>query len=124
LYLWRINHGDDATVTITLSLSLSLSLTIIGLFGTFILNSDQERRDSLLRLFTKSFWSHVLESGSKYFNPFFTPVLGAVIPDTNTRAIQLWELFYLHWYNNSLRTSQFRKVRTGLVGKVSCANND
>ena len=84
--------------------------SLYGLYGTFICNSECDRKESLVRLFTKSFWLAVGEKQEKFYNGFFTPTPGVVIPETSSRSITLWTEYYLYWYHYTIRKAGPRKA--------------
>lgn len=72
-------------------------------YGTFVLNSEAERRSRLVRIFSKSFWLYVAEKRGKFFNGFFTPMLSPLFPETCSRSLSFWSDYYLYWYHYTLR---------------------
>ena len=71
-------------------------------FGTFLQNSDKERRDLNVRGRTVSLWSYINSRKEEYKNPFYLEndaEFGdnAFSPDPLLPRIKLWDDLYMSW---------------------------
>lgn len=75
------------------------------LFGTFLYNSERERRQHGVMSNTQSLWSFVNSNRTMFLNPLFNDVDleqassgGRVIfPETSVRYMRLWTGYYCRW---------------------------
>jgi len=98
------------------------------LFGTFLYNSDKERRDNKLHTRTASLWAHVNSARSKYLNPMYCAPLDdkvALFPVTSIRYMKFWKSYYCRWNPRMrpqdsvhLRHAQLLSLRDQLQAKV------
>ncbi len=71
-------------------------------FGTFLQNSEKERRDLNVRNRTVSLWSYMNGRKAEYRNPFYLendPDFSedTFLPDPLLPRIRLWEELYMAW---------------------------
>eukprot|EP00013_Stygamoeba_regulata_P018326 CAMPEP_0177679270 /NCGR_PEP_ID=MMETSP0447-20121125/29505_1 /TAXON_ID=0 /ORGANISM="Stygamoeba regulata, Strain BSH-02190019" /LENGTH=1069 /DNA_ID=CAMNT_0019188433 /DNA_START=92 /DNA_END=3301 /DNA_ORIENTATION=- len=79
-----------------------------GLYGTFLMNNDKERRSSLVRMETISLWTAINEDIESYRNPFFAEVTTALLPVVTPYTVRLWEEVYLRHQPEYFPRSQAR----------------
>ena len=84
------------------------------LFGTFLYNSDKERKQNDLRKCTQSIWSFVNQNRERYLNPLFNPETDGqsqtLMPDASLRFMKLWTGYYCRW-NPRMRPQDSVKQR-------------
>lgn len=66
-------------------------------FGTFLFNSEKERRDNDVSNSTVSLWHYLLNHPEKesFMNPFFRPTKTILFPLHSSKNIRFWEKYYL-----------------------------
>jgi myotubularin-related protein 1/2 len=84
-------------------------------FGTFLMNSDKERRDKGIPENTISLWTYINSNVERFLNPLYetSSVDLSMISDelsdsvlhpcVHASAIQLWEGYYLRFSDDQLR---------------------
>ena len=84
------------------------------LFGTFLYNSDKERKQNDVRKFTQSLWSFVNQKRDMFLNPLFNPELEGqshtLFPDATIRYMKLWTGYFCRW-NPRMRPQDSIKSR-------------
>eukprot|EP00096_Caligus_rogercresseyi_P011326 TRINITY_DN4420_c0_g1_i1.p1 TRINITY_DN4420_c0_g1~~TRINITY_DN4420_c0_g1_i1.p1 ORF type:complete len:635 (+),score=233.83 TRINITY_DN4420_c0_g1_i1:154-2058(+) len=87
------------------------------LFGTFLYNSDKERRINSLRSKTKSIWSFIHSQREPFLNPSYNPdkKKKTLFPEPDVRYLRLWTGYYCRWNTRmrpqeSLRKKQVQNV--------------
>ena len=68
-------------------------------FGTFLFNSDKERRKAALRDKTTSLWSYVNSNLSLFVNSGYTPKASPAVlyPDPSHRKLRIWDNYFFNW---------------------------
>eukprot|EP00602_Paraphysomonas_sp_CaronLab_P007390 CAMPEP_0185036120 /NCGR_PEP_ID=MMETSP1103-20130426/28615_1 /TAXON_ID=36769 /ORGANISM="Paraphysomonas bandaiensis, Strain Caron Lab Isolate" /LENGTH=899 /DNA_ID=CAMNT_0027573521 /DNA_START=60 /DNA_END=2759 /DNA_ORIENTATION=- len=67
-------------------------------FGTFLGNSDKERKvDLQCETRTKSVWSYVLCHAKEFMNPSYEMCDQALWPSCSFRRLKLWERYFFRW---------------------------
>lgn len=64
-----------------------------NIVGTFICNSDKERRDLGLEKCTVSIWTVVNSNREPYVNPLYKPSKDIIIPSCKMKDLVLWYNF-------------------------------
>lgn len=69
-------------------------------FGTFLCNSERERRALALRERTVSLWSYINSDIDQFLNPMFALQNSArvLVPDPSLRAIRFWHRYFMSWF--------------------------
>jgi Myotubularin-like phosphatase domain len=80
-----------------------------GLYGSFLMNNDKQRRASLVRMETISLWTAINEDAESYHNPFFAEVSTALLPVVTPYTVRLWEEVYLRHQPEFFPRSQARE---------------
>ncbi len=81
------------------------SLTL--LFGTFIGNSEAERKSMGVREKTQSLWSYINADLDEHRNPFYSPdALGEVYAIPRLVRMRPWEDFHMRWLLPSLNSKK------------------
>lgn len=84
------------------------------LFGTFLFNSDKERKQNEIRKYTQSLWSFVNQKRDMFLNPLFNPEpegqSRALFPEASVRYMKLWTGYYCRW-NPRMRPQDSVKQR-------------
>lgn len=104
------------------------------LFGTFLANTDKERRDLKLATRTQSLWSFVNSNRSRFLNPMYCAPLDdkvALFPIASIRYIKFWRGYYCRWNPRMrpqdsvhLRHAQLLSLRDQLQAKVDLLNRE
>lgn len=69
-----------------------------SLFGTFLANSDKERRVDLnVCNETVSVWSYVLEYKERFSNYMYRPYSSPIWPCCTISKLKLWDRYFLRW---------------------------
>ena len=76
-----------------------------NLFGTFLYNSDKERKQFEVRKHTQSLWSFVNAAPGMFLNPLYNPTTSgdresgsvAIFPEASQRYMRLWTAYYCRW---------------------------
>jgi hypothetical protein len=72
-----------------------IEMVYVCKFGTFLFNTEAERRRAGVHKKTVSFWSMINSNLDKYRNPHYKPYAGLIFPETSVRRLWLWEgLFF------------------------------
>ena len=72
-----------------------IEMVYVCKFGTFLFNTEGERRRAGVNKKTVSFWSVVNTNADKYRNPHYKPYSGLIFPETSVRRLWVWEgLFF------------------------------
>eukprot|EP01102_Stenamoeba_stenopodia_P012955 TRINITY_DN4137_c0_g1_i1.p1 TRINITY_DN4137_c0_g1~~TRINITY_DN4137_c0_g1_i1.p1 ORF type:complete len:888 (-),score=179.76 TRINITY_DN4137_c0_g1_i1:28-2691(-) len=66
-----------------------------GQYGTFFLNSEQQRAACQLKTKTVSLWAYINANSAQYTNPNYAPVTGFLIPRIDPVHLKLWTNYYL-----------------------------
>eukprot|EP00095_Tigriopus_kingsejongensis_P005833 maker-scaffold425_size175135-snap-gene-0.54 protein:Tk05833 transcript:maker-scaffold425_size175135-snap-gene-0.54-mRNA-1 annotation:"myotubularin-related protein 2" len=89
------------------------------LFGTFLYNSDKERRQQALSKNSKSLWSHINAHKKLFLNPNYMPPAAnevrAIFPETSDRYLKLWTCYYCRW-NPRMRPQDSVRQRKSQLG--------
>ena len=96
--MWQLTHQFPIAFEFNERLLLFLADEVyIGRFGTFLCNSERERRQNYLPQRTLSLWSHVQQHHLRFSNIFFAPekTQSTLTPSTFLRHIVLWRTFFL-----------------------------
>lgn len=82
------------------------------LFGTFLFNSDKERKDRKIREKSQSLWSFVNQKRDIFHNPMYNPSIGTQVlfPEVSTKYMKLWTGYYCRW-NPRMRPQESTKTR-------------
>ena len=70
------------------------------LFGTFLFNSEKERRENRVHTKTQSLWSFVNSGRALYLNPMYCADLDhkvALFPVASIRYMKFWKGYYCRW---------------------------
>ena len=66
-------------------------------YGTFLLNSEMERKEAELRRRTVSLWTDMNQKKEMYRNVFYFPDTHTMIPNVTCDSILLWKSFFLRF---------------------------
>lgn len=70
-------------------------------FGTFLLNSYQERRKAEVFKLTPSIWSYVLSNAKDFLNPFYQIGLdGTILPNSSPLRLEIWHNLFSVWHED------------------------
>jgi len=105
------------------------------LFGTFLHNSDKERREARLAQTTQSVWSFINSKQRPLFlNPLYCGALDrgrAIQPVASIRYMKFWKAYYCRWNPRMrpqdsvhLRHAQLLSLRDQLQAKVDVLNKE
>jgi myotubularin-related protein 1/2 len=104
------------------------------LFGTFLFNSDKERRDNKLQTRTQSLWSFINSKRPIFLNPMYCAPLDdkvALFPVASIRYMKFWKSYYCRWNPRMrpqdsvhLRHAQLLSLRDQLQAKVDLLNRE
>ena len=90
-------------------------------FGTFLLNSEKERRDLKVRYNTVSLWSYINNRRQEYTNPFYLETdpefrEDQFFPDPLLPRMKLWGDFYmaLSPFHSFMQPPMYREERVNL----------
>jgi hypothetical protein len=94
--IWQMMRQFPTAFEFSEALLLELiDMAYVCKFGSFLFNSESERRRAGVHKRTVSFWSHVLTNLDKYTNAHYIKYPGLIFPETNVRRLWLWEgLFF------------------------------
>ena len=69
-------------------------------FGTFLCNSERERKAHALRERTVSLWSYINSDIDQFLNPMFALQNSArvLVPDPSLRSLRFWHRYFLSWF--------------------------
>ena len=69
-------------------------------FGTFLCNSERERKAHALRERTVSLWSYINSDIDQFLNPMFALQSSArvLVPDPSLRSIRFWHRYFMSWF--------------------------
>jgi len=70
------------------------------LFGTFLYNSEKERKDAMLSENSKSLWSFILSKRPMFLNPMYCGSLDTnkvLSPIASIRYMKFWKGYYCRW---------------------------
>ena len=86
------------------------------LFGTFLYNSDKERKTNEVRKHTQSLWSFVnYQKRDMFLNPLYNPDAEgqskSLFPESAVRYMRLWTGYYCRW-NPRMRPQDCLKQRS------------
>jgi len=104
------------------------------LFGTFLYNTEKERRDRGVKQKTQSLWSFVNSNRARFLNPMYCKPLDqkvVLFPLASIRCIKFWRGYYLRWNPRMrpqdsvhLRHAQLLSLRDQLQAKVDLLNRE
>merc|ERR1719369_2643772 len=104
------------------------------LFGTFLCNSDKERKENKLKTQTQSLWSYVNSKRSLFLNPMYCEELEKEVklfPIASIRYMKFWKGYYCRWNPRMrpqdsvhLRHAQLLTLRDQLQAKVNQLNRE
>jgi len=105
------------------------------LFGTFLCNSDKERKDQKVIQQTQSLWSFInSKQKSLFLNPMYCKPLDsrvALFPIASIRYMKFWKSYYCRWNPRMrpqdsvhLRHAQLLNLRDQLQAKVEVLNDE
>jgi len=104
------------------------------LFGTFLYNSDKERRDNEVKAKTQSLWSFINSKRSLFLNPMYCSDLDSKVtlfPVASIRYMKFWKSYYCRWNPRMrpqdsvhLRHGQLLILRDQLQAKVDRLNRE
>jgi len=104
------------------------------LFGTFLCNTEKERRDMGIKTKTQSLWSFVNTNRSRFLNPMYCKPLDekvVLFPLASIRYMKFWRGYYLRWNPRMrpqdsvhLRHAQLLSLRDQLQAKVDLLNRE
>jgi len=104
------------------------------LFGTFLFNSDKERRDNKLQTRTQSLWSFINSKRPIFLNPMYCAPLNdkvALFPVASIRHMKFWKGYYCRWNPRMrpqdsvhLRHAQLLSLKDQLQAKVDLLNRE
>jgi len=104
------------------------------LFGTFLYNSDKERRDNKLQTRTQSVWSFINSKRAIFLNPMYCAPRDnkvALFPVASIRYMKFWKGYYCRWNPRMrpqdsvhLRHAQLLSLRDQLQAKVDLLNKE
>mmetsp|Transcript_13619 Transcript_13619/g.25698 ORF Transcript_13619/g.25698 Transcript_13619/m.25698 type:complete len:564 (+) Transcript_13619:607-2298(+) len=70
-------------------------------FGTFLLNSNQERRKADVFKHTPSIWSYVLRNAKQFLNPFYQiGLIGTIHPNCSPLRLEIWHGLFSIWHED------------------------
>ena len=105
-----------------------------NLFGTFLYNSDKERKDNKVRVNTHSLWSFTNSKKSLFLNPMYCADLDTkmtLFPVASIRYMKFWKSYYCRWNPRMrpqdsvhLRHGQLLILRDQLQAKVDHLNRE
>lgn len=94
-------------------------------FGTFLFNSERERKKAAVRDNTTSLWSYVNANVESFINPFYDPCAGALViyPDPSYRKLRMWDNYFYRWYyklegNTPLKERREKKPLLDLAAEL------
>lgn len=104
------------------------------LFGTFLYNTDKERRENKLHTRTQSLWSFINSQRSLFLNPMYCSDLDnkmTLFPVASIRYMKFWKGYYCRWNPRMrpqdsvhLRHGQLLTLRDQLQAKVDTLNRE
>jgi len=104
------------------------------LFGTFLFNSDKERRDNKLHTRTQSLWSYINDKRASFLNPMYCGSLDdkrTLYPIASIRYMKFWKGYYCRWNPRmrpqdsvEMRHTQLISLRDQLQAKVDLLNKE
>lgn len=75
-------------------------------FGTFLFDTEQQRRDKKLKLETVSLWSYMNSQVDLYRNIFYKPNYDIIIPITSASHFVFWSDFFLQDHHSHAEFKQ------------------
>jgi len=104
------------------------------LYGTFLYNSDKERKENKVKAQTQSLWSYVNSKRSLFLNPMYCEELEKEVklfPIASIRYMKFWKGYYCRWNPRMrpqdsvhLRHAQLLTLRDQLQAKVNQLNRE
>lgn len=99
-------------------------------FGTFLFNTDRERKEKSVRDRTVSLWSYINTDPDRFINPLFDQSISELVlyPDPSYRKLKMWDKYFYDWYyrlesNSPVRASResstTAEIAASLKAKVS-----
>ena len=80
--------------------------TYSGKYGTFMYNSEQERKEKKQTDNSISIWTDVLKCGDQYKNPFYNEKIEINVKSFKMRQVRLWEEYFLKY-----QVREFKSVK-------------
>jgi hypothetical protein len=97
VYQFLLQFPDEFEFSDELLVFLAVHV-VSGQFGTFLGNSDKERRTMYESMTsTRSVWAHVLQFKSQFQNMSFVNTVEVLWPSVSVHRIKLWERYWLKW---------------------------
>ena len=103
-----------------------------GTYGTFLCNTEQQRRELNLERATASIWSYILAEVAQFTNPCYAPPAGfstertqvaLLRPVASMKRLELWQEYYLR-YDRSLVISFAGDPKSVIDNKLQQARQD
>lgn len=93
-------------------------------FGTFLFNSEKERRDNLVFSKTPSLWAHLNRSYERFSNVFYKPNSFSVIfPSNSMKSLHFWEAFYLNLHDWAQKKTERERSHHRVLVNLKKQNN-
>ncbi|EKX40604.1 hypothetical protein GUITHDRAFT_75440 [Guillardia theta CCMP2712] len=93
--IWQMMRQFPTAFEVNEELLLELiEMVHVCKFGTFLFNSECERRRAGVHKKTVSFWSHVNMNLDRYRNPHYVKYPGLIFPETSVRRLYVWEKLF------------------------------
>jgi hypothetical protein len=90
-------------------------------YGTFLLNSEMERKEAEMRRRTVSLWTDMNQSKDKYLNVFYFPDTHTMIPSVSCDSVTLWKPFFLRFRSSfspgMTKELRFLQISSALAAK-------
>ena len=83
-------------------------------FGTFLFNTDRDRRSADLARRTRSLWDYVNSNRKLFVNPMFQPRERPAFPKSRVRDMQLWTSYYMRWNESELSIAETEDAHEAL----------
>ncbi len=97
-------------------------------FGTFLCDTEKQRRDLKLREKTTSLWSYTNDEAIRkdFINPFYMPDPSVLLPDLCMHNFALWRGYYLRYFAQptqckltpQLRVLQLQSIIAGMKEQI------
>ena len=94
--IWQMMRQFPTAFEINQAFLLELiEMVHVCKYGTFLFNTEGERRRAGVQKKTVSLWSGVNSNLDKFCNPHYKPYAGLIFPETSVRRLWVWEgLFF------------------------------
>jgi myotubularin-related protein 1/2 len=70
-------------------------------YGTFLLDTEEQRRNAELKRKTVSLWTDLLRDRADYTNVFYMPDMNVLLPNTHMLDVALWRGYYCRWLKSN-----------------------